>query len=426
MSDEGQPRRSALLAGARRDLAHPAAAGYPAFVTEGDAVAGGWLEGAQARWQRWRRRLRRRAARQPRPVSVLPYLGYGTAERLVVRGRVLEGALARAAAAGDGPLRNVRNALLRFETDEVAGATLEVAPAARPDLAVRTVTDDEGYFRAVVDAAAHGARLAVGGAAAGAGAAARGEVEVRVRLVDPVPPPGSTDDVAGRALVVTEATRFVVISDLDDTVLVTRATRPLRVLRDALFGNARTRRAFAGVAALYRAFEDAGGLVAYVSSGPWNLYDLLQQFLVLNGIPVGPMVLRDWGVDAAALPTRHLHHKVREAEELLTAMPEVRVVLFGDSGQEDPEIYAALVERQPSRVGLVLIRDVGADARRERQIAHAADRCAALGVPFALVPDSVSAAEAAARHGWLPPSAIDAVRRATRQPRDGPPLPSSR
>jgi len=314
---------------------------------------------------------------------------------------VLEGTLARRSAVGDGPLRNLRNAFLRFETDELPGATLDVRLAGRESTAVTVVTNEEGFFRAELTP---DPPASVDGVV----------VDLRVRLLSPSAPAGGATDVAARAMLAGPDTRFVLLSDLDDTVLVTQATRPWRVLRDAMFGNARTRRAFAGVAALYAAFERAGALVSYVSSGPWNIYDLLQEFLVLNRIPVGPMALRDWGIGVGSLPTQHMHHKVREAEEFLTAFASLPFVLLGDSGQEDPEIYAELAARHPDRIALALIRDVGADARRLREIEVASQSSAKAGVPLVLVPDSAAAAAEAARHGWLSAAAVEDVARAVR------------
>ncbi|MFO7546113.1 MAG: phosphatase domain-containing protein [Trueperaceae bacterium] len=360
---------------------------------------GGWIEGLRALWAAVRRRFRRRGPRVPtRPVTVVPYLGYGVPSRIVLRGRVLEGDVARRAGEGDGPLQNLRNAYLRFETDELPGAAVEVSLARRASVAVTVVTDAEGYFRAELTpeppAAVEG-----------------GAVPLRIRLLEPSVPAGGAIDVTGSAMVAGPAKRFVLLSDIDDTVLVTQATRPWRVVRDAMFGNALTRRAFAGVAALYRAFEGAGALVSYVSSAPWNIYDLLQEFLVLNDIPAGPMVLRDWGFGpGGGLPTRHMHHKVREAEDLLDAFPPLPFVLLGDSGQEDPEIYAELAKRHPERIALALIRDVGANEARKQEIARQSEAAAEAGVPLVLVPDSVAAAAEAARHGWLPDAGVEDVR----------------
>ena len=59
---------------------------------------------------------------------------------------------------------------------------------------------------------------------------------------------------------------------------------------------------FPGVAAFLRAlYAGAGGgernPLFYVSSSPWNIYDLLSEFFSLNDIPIGPVLfLRDWGL----------------------------------------------------------------------------------------------------------------------------------
>ncbi len=92
------------------------------------------------------------------------------------------------------------------------------------------------------------------------------------------------------------------ISDLDDTVIQTDVTRVIRMVRNTLLGNARTRHPFPGVAALYRALHSSAGAPAnplfYVSSSPWNLYDMLDDFFRLRSIPEGPIFLRDWGLSS--------------------------------------------------------------------------------------------------------------------------------
>ena len=70
------------------------------------------------------------------------------------------------------------------------------------------------------------------------------------------------------------------ISDIDDTIVRTGATSLLMMLRVVLLSNAHTRLPFQGVAAFYGALargasgQDSNPLF-YVSSSPWNLYDVL-------------------------------------------------------------------------------------------------------------------------------------------------------
>ena len=77
--------------------------------------------------------------------------------------------------------------------------------------------------------------------------------------------------------------RFGVISDIDDTVLVSHVTSPFKMALVSLFGNAHTRSPFPGVAEFYQALQGGvGGAeqnpIFYVSSSPWNFYDLLHFF----------------------------------------------------------------------------------------------------------------------------------------------------
>ena len=81
-----------------------------------------------------------------------------------------------------------------------------------------------------------------------------------------------------------------VISDVDDTVVETGVTHRLAMARTVFLGNARTRLPFAGVAAFYEALcrgsrGDCANPVFFVSNSPWNMYDLLIEFMELQEDP---------------------------------------------------------------------------------------------------------------------------------------------
>jgi phosphatidate phosphatase APP1 len=121
--------------------------------------------------------------------------------------------------------------------------------------------------------------------------------------------------------------------------------------------------------------------VFYVSSSPWNLYAFLSAFLAHRGFPRGPVLLRD------LLGSREGREpKAVRLEEILALHPQLRFVLLGDSGEEDPAIYAALARAHPGRVLAVYVREVRldpGDGRVERVI-DGWD----LDVPFVVVADS--------------------------------------
>ena len=87
-------------------------------------------------------RLIRRPSRDP--IIILPYLGYGTPQKLTVRGRVLEDEGFTATGDADSRWRNLVRFWKRLESDEVPGAR---STRARGGGAAEAVTDREGYFR---------------------------------------------------------------------------------------------------------------------------------------------------------------------------------------------------------------------------------------------------------------------------------------
>jgi phosphatidate phosphatase APP1 len=202
---------------------------------------------------------------------------------------------------------------------------------------------------------------------------------------------------------------FGVVSDMDDTVLQSEVTSFLRAARMVLLENALTRLPFPGVAAFYRALErGATGAEAnpifYVSSSPWNLYDVIDGFLEAQRIPAGPLLLRDW--DFGRLSERHGRHKGLVIREIFDAYPELPFLLVGDSGQEDPEIYAELVRERPGRVKAVYIRNVTPHAERLARIEALAREIAAAGSTLVLADDTLAVARHAAMHGWIASDAL--------------------
>src|SRR5205085_9883980 len=114
-------------------------------------------------------------------------------------------------------------------------------------------------------------------------------VQATLRLVQP---PEAGVSAAALARVPTATAAFGVISDLDDTVIQSRVSNFLLAVRTIMLGNARTRLPFPGVAAFYDALEKGkdgkrSNPIFYVSSSPWNLHDLISEFIRLQEIPEG-------------------------------------------------------------------------------------------------------------------------------------------
>lgn len=322
-----------------------------------------------------------RARRRPRGrIVIVPYRGFGRAGELHVSGRVLVDKAITRAIAAEPVWRNLINSYRRFDSDEVSGAAVV---ARYGESTAEGMSNAEGHFSL---------RLAP---AAIPGTTLWHEVQLTVALDAGAPPIAAT----AHALVPPAAAEFGIISDIDDTIVQTGATSLRQMIKTVVLANAATRLPFEGVAELYRALHRDVNPLFYVSSSPWNLYDLLHDFLDLNRIPHGPLFLQDWGIDEATLiHMPHETHKRKQIQQLLDFYPHLPFVLIGDSGQRDPEIYLQTVQANPGRIRAVIIRDVTLEVR-DRAVALLAEETRNAGVEMVVVRDSAEAMLAAKRLG---------------------------
>lgn len=332
------------------------------------------------------------------PYDIVPYRGHGTREQLYVHGRVLQTQGVSVATADDSTWRNLVNTIKRIESDPLPLARVR---ARIGNTEHEMVADDEGFFSAWI-------------ATGGPLSPDRLWHSVELELVGPLPP-GHTE-VRATELVMVPPTgaAYGVISDLDDTVIQSHITSFLRAARTMLLDNARTRLPFPGVAAFYQALHTgnagASNPIYYVSSSPWNLHDVLAEFLELQGIPMGPLMLRDWDLDRAmAAADRHLSHKAAIIRDIIKLHPTLRFILIGDSGQQDPEIYKSIVEEFPDRILAVYIRNILKEPGRIAAIRALADEVRAARSSLILADDTLAAARHAAEHGWIATESLASI-----------------
>ena len=158
--------------------------------------------------------------------------------------------------------------------------------------------------------------------------------------------------------VVDPSVRFGVISDIDDTVMVTALPRPLLAAWNTFVLDEHARMAVPGMAVLYERLVTAnpGAPVFYLSTGAWNVAPTLTRFLSRHLYPAGPLLLTDWGPTADRLFRSGQEHKRTTLARLATEFPDIRWLLIGDDGQHDQEIYSEFARDHPENVAAVAIR----------------------------------------------------------------------
>jgi phosphatidate phosphatase APP1 len=128
-------------------------------------------------------------------------------------------------------------------------------------------------------------------------------------------------------------------------------------------------RAVPGIVDVYRDWQARGTAFHYVSASPWQLAECLDRFLADVGLPSGSLHLKLFRLKDSTplgrLPSRK-RSKRRTIERIMDEFPGRRFLLVGDSGERDPEVYAAVAKRRADQVAGIAIRQVEGKAPRDK------------------------------------------------------------
>lgn len=321
------------------------------------------------------------------PIRIQPFFGYRSRTRLALSARALR---SRAPVFSEqSRLRAIKTLLAQFASREVAGIPVRLELRGENELLLEheAITNSEGYVHFDLPLSPQWDLPAqpVWEIAALHWQNAQGPQSVQAHILAPG-----------------EQSNLAVISDIDDTIIETGVTGGLgSVIRNwkRLFAQLPHERiAVAGADSFYGAL--GGGVLEenetrpalripatrrpffYVSSSPWNLFSYLVAFQRSKGLPLGPLMLRDWGFNRRTLgKSSHGAHKRLAIESILGTYLELRFALIGDDTQGDLPAFAELVDAFPGRFAAVFLRTAsGQNFSPEEETACA--RIKASGVPL--------------------------------------------
>lgn len=334
-----------------------------------------------------------------RPVKILPYRGFGNTKTLVLRGRVLEDKGLASPDREDSIWQNMATMYKRYTSEDIPYAQIQ---ATFQHVVKDIRANKQGYFlvsfhpeKPLSDVQAwHDIELKL------KDKPVKGQPEVKA---------------TGQVLISKGSSEFGIISDVDDTILISRATNLRQKLRLMLLKNAHTRMPFKGVAAFYNALQQGSdgthsNPIFYVSSSSWNLYDLLTDFCEVKGIPKGPFLLRDSRLDEFKfISSIHKKHKLQKIENIMDLNKGLKFILIGDSGQKDPEIYYQVALEYPGKILAIYIRDINREGR-EAKVEEIGIALKSAGIDMLLVKDTEAAALHAIENGYINPQALPYIK----------------
>lgn len=157
------------------------------------------------------------------------------------------------------------------------------------------------------------------------------------------------------------AAPYFVVSDFDDTVAVSEVLSGRKLLSNALLKDETTQAVVKGMPEFYGCLREGAAhpSFALVSGSPIQFGPRIAAFLTTHKFPPLGLYLRDIG------PNTLSGYKQPIIRALLNGLPN-KVVLVGDSGEKDPEVYAQIRKEFPGRVLAVYIRNAGRTEDKSR------------------------------------------------------------
>ncbi|SNR74163.1 App1 family protein [Flavobacterium sp. ov086] len=160
-----------------------------------------------------------------------------------------------------------------------------------------------------------------------------------------------------------------IISDIDDTFLISHTQNFFRKIYILLFKNVNDRKVFKDVVPHYQALSSAGrhnkeeeNAFFYISSSEWNLYRFIVKFTKIHHLPRAVILLKDIkrGITDFFMSGHGNHdHKFDKIKHVLEFYPNLKYVLLGDDSQHDPILYERICKIFPVTVKAVYIRQTG-------------------------------------------------------------------
>ena len=157
-----------------------------------------------------------------------------------------------------------------------------------------------------------------------------------------------------------------VISDIDDTIKNSNVLDKKKLLKKTFL---KEFSAVNGMSTLYQHWHQLGYQFHYVSSSPWQLYPVLNEFIDAQSFPQGSMHLKLIRVKDSSifnLLATPEEGKIPTITTLMDAYPKRRFILVGDSGEKDANIYATIAKKYSDRIIKIYIHNVTGDDDKAR------------------------------------------------------------
>jgi phosphatidate phosphatase APP1 len=266
------------------------------------------------------------------------YHCYGNDSTLIVEGRVRDERTTKEITKRDTIFTNLRRKLGQIFNDERKDVPLILQ--VDKNRTFQTKTDDEGYFKFELTFE-------------------KGALQPRhpIKLYLKKEP---NIEATCRAYILSDQKQIGIISDFDDTVIISNVTNKIKLAYELLLKNYKQREAVQGMAKRYKEIlaDSPDKPLFFITGSPKQFNHAIHSFLDYHHFPKRTLITKKIHGDNAYSLFKQQHYKSEQIETLLKLYPQIEWILFGDSGEHDREIYLDIAAKYPDKIKAIYIRDV--------------------------------------------------------------------
>ncbi|CAA6800556.1 MAG: Unknown protein [uncultured Sulfurovum sp.] len=264
---------------------------------------------------------------------------YGNAHELIVEGRLLDENLFIERSQSDSKSTNLWNKLGQMLNSEIKNTPMTLVLDDKPYF---TISDDEGYFLFNIHEKNN---------------SFVNKQSLQLFLNE------RNLSRSCLALVLDEKEQVGIISDFDDTVIISDVIHKLDLINNTFFKNYKQREVVLGMAERFKkilAENEANETSAlfFITGSPKQLERSIDRFLDFHHFPERTIITKKAHGDKADSFFDQISYKESKIEKLITFYPHVKWVCFGDSGEQDKEVYERIRKKYPQHIKSIFIRNV--------------------------------------------------------------------
>jgi len=271
--------------------------------------------------------------------NIVIYHAYGNTHQIVIQGRMVKKKPFKVANKEDGWFKNLWRKIREIEGNELKNQTIYASITHEK---FKTKGDDEGYFEFHITTQK---ALKTGYAKVYIHIEKNANIhESNVTIIDSQPLIG-------------------IISDFDDTIIVSDVTHKIQFAQNTLFKNYKQRKVVPSMLERFQKIlaqnpKDTPSTLFILTGSPQQLFIPIENFLTYHHFPKRTLILKKIHGDHKDPISDQFAYKTQKIEQLIKLYPNIKWIMFGDSGQKDPQIYKAIQEKHPNSIINYYIRDV--------------------------------------------------------------------